>query len=244
MSKELNNLLFQYLGSSGDVFIGRDISYSRLSKKDACFFMENKLVPAYSLFIHNNFINGNKDPNSFVYYYYAIDKNGVKETEYERSYNDFFFCMKKQRLYPSLMKSKSGDNVINLFNISGTLWDLDTNIPLVSLCVPNHFLIAFSSLKNNAERKKFLEENLESHLSLYVDRIFMTDDKYNNWRKKFDTYYLHFVRMFNIDIIETANLGSKIFNKVKLLPKMNSLEDVAKYLNYIEDKLIENVLSA
>nr|DAF03229.1 MAG TPA: hypothetical protein [Caudoviricetes sp.] len=244
MNRELNNLLFQYFsGLSNSVYLKKDISNSSYIEKDICLFIENKIVPANSLFLYDNFIEGVSSPEKSIYYSYKMNKSYINDHQFEKSYNNFFTDMKKQRLSFSFMRSKSGNNVVNLFNAQGSLWDLDTNELLVSLCIPNHFFIAFCSLKSSEEKLDFVDKNLENNLTLYIDRKFLTDDKYNTWRKKFDTYYLHFVRMFNIDIIETTNLGSKIFKTVKLLPEMNSLEKVEKYFSYIEDKLVEDIFS-
>lgn len=244
MNRELNNLLFQYLSNlSGSIYSRKDISNNYYIDKNICLFIENKIVPANSLFLYDDFIKGVSSPEKNVYYSYNVDKNYISDSQFEKSYNSFFTDMRRQRFSFSFMRSKSGDNVINLFTTQGTLWDLDTNELLVSLCVPNHFFIAFCSLKSSEEKLNFLDKNLENNLTLYIDRKFLTDDKYNTWRKKFDTYYLHFVRMFNIDIIETTNLESKIFKTVNLLPEMKSLEEVEKYFSYMEDKLVESIFS-
>jgi hypothetical protein len=244
MNRELNNLLFQYLSNlSGSVYSRKDISSNHYIDKNICLFIENKTVPANSLFLYDDFIKGVSSPEKSVYYSYNVDKNYISDSQFEKSYNSFFTDMRKQRFSFSFMRSKSGDNVVNLFTTMGTLWDLDTNELLVSLCVPNHFFIAFCSLKSSEEKLNFLDKNLENNLTLYIDRKFLTDDKYNTWRKKFDTYYLHFVRMFNIDIVETTNLESKIFKTVNLLPEMKSLEEVEKYFSYMEDKLVESIFS-
>lgn len=245
MSKKINDLLFQYLSNvSQEVYTRKEISQnSFIEDREPCLFAENKIVPASSLFLYDRFIETDASPDKLVYYHYKVNKRPLSESSYEKSYGDFFTDMKRQRLSVSFMKSKTGDNVVSLFNIEGTLWDLDTNELLVSLCIPNYFFTAFYSLSFSIDRKNFLEKNIESHLSLYIDKKFMTDDKYNTWRKRFETNYLEYVRMFDIDIIETADLKSKIFKTVNLLPKMNSLDDVQKYFSYMEDKLVEDILN-
>ena len=245
MSKKINDLLFQYLtNSSQEVFTRKElIYYSYIEDREPCLFAENKIVPVSSLFLYDRFIETDASPDKLVYYHYKVNKRPISESSYEKSYSNFFQDMKKQRLNMSFMKSKTGDNVVSLFNIEGTIWDLDTNELLVSLCVPNYFFTAFYGLNSSEDKKNFLDKNIESYLSLYIDKKFMTDDKYNTWRKRFETNYLEYVRMFDIDIIETANLKSKIFKTVNLLPKMNSLDDVQKYFSYMEDKLVEDILN-
>ena len=162
MNRELNNLLFQYLSNlSGSIYSRKDISNNYYTEKNICLFIENKIVPANSLFLYDDFIKGVTSPEKSVYYSYNVDKNYISDSQFEKSYNSFFTDMRKQRFSFSFMRSKSGDNVVNLFTTQGTLWDLDTNELLVSLCVPNHFFIAFCSLKSSNEKLDFLDKNLE-----------------------------------------------------------------------------------
>ena len=179
----------------------------------------NPYIPTYALEKHVLYMvqNGEDLNIPIIEYSELITVNPLPTV---RNYRDFILGLVKNP-NPKEYIFKIGEVSHKLVFQRGLLRDMEGNI-LMCLCVESDYALrnSLESIRITPNKDKFI---------LYITDT-LREEKYKNIKKKLETEYIDKVRALKIDIIETANLKSKIYSNNFKPIKFKNIVEMKKHL--------------